>query len=730
MKKKHICKKVYLGVLTACLFLGIGLIGGCKQASNPVNIEGEQSVLRLNKTSVQLSTYQTFLLKVNVSSGSVKWSSANESVATVENGLVTACGVGETLISVKVGDEEASCLVNIVKNPLAPVIKTDLNYENNIFLDCEYLLNFDTILFDGKEYAAEFSYESSDPSIITVSNEGVVKARSEGTAFITATTKWRGNDVIASYKYTVIDNKAVINVENSNIVLYSAEIDNFSNKGEIVATLVKDGKIVGGTLHFESADEQIVQVTDSGALYAHNAGETIISIIGESNDTVFPQQTVKVKVEVPIVQRDSVVKLCKTENQLSLTAKTIFADDDLDISKVVRKDIQSEINYTNGKIDVTDLQYGYYDFIYYTANGKYGVELKTYIAPPIGTLLLSENAYGVEQITSGSGLRLFDSTVAWNNESGSMRLVNGRSSWISKIAFKVDDIENYECVYFRIFAGDEEGGTLFGFGNKTTSKTLKYGWNTIIIKANEMEGWYKSATQEITMGYTNGPQNNVEGNLIDDAWVSNIYGVSKTALEVLIASLDETLTEKDAPRVDVIVDYFSFISNKEVSGKESFIEKLKKFDNNGSSITNSVLVAADTRLGILQLTTNAVLSRDESFVYGSEKSTLKLYNANVSWITSFSFKVDNIQSYQKISFNIYVENEYGGLIYDKNKNSGTTIELQKGWNEIVITREAFSRYYNDETKAFTMHYTSFNADHSNQSSYWKSIWLSNIQGET
>lgn len=74
--------------------------------------------VKLDKSSVELIVGETVVLSATVSPDDatdreVKWSTSNASVATVENGLVTALASGTTTISAQAGDKTATCKVTV-----------------------------------------------------------------------------------------------------------------------------------------------------------------------------------------------------------------------------------------------------------------------------------------------------------------------------------------------------------------------------------------------------------------------------------------------------------------------------------------------------------------------------------------------------------------------------------------------------------------------------------------
>ena len=105
-----------------------------------------------------------------------EWTSSNESVAIVSEGVIKALSAGITIISAKYNGEKVYCKIT-VDDKLKILSIPKLTYVNN-----EYTLK---TTFKGK-IITEVVWESSNKSIAKVSN-GVVTALSAGTVTITAT---------------------------------------------------------------------------------------------------------------------------------------------------------------------------------------------------------------------------------------------------------------------------------------------------------------------------------------------------------------------------------------------------------------------------------------------------------------------------------------------------------------------------------------------------------------
>lgn len=82
--------------------------------------------LKLNKTSVSLYVHQTLTLTANKT---VTWSSSDSTVATVDNGKVTALKKGKVEIKAKTSTETVKCTINISERSIKikedSIVKTD-----------------------------------------------------------------------------------------------------------------------------------------------------------------------------------------------------------------------------------------------------------------------------------------------------------------------------------------------------------------------------------------------------------------------------------------------------------------------------------------------------------------------------------------------------------------------------------------------------------------------------
>ncbi len=178
--------------------------------------------ISLNKSNIEMIAGDTVSLVATVTptdafDKSVIWSSSNTTVATVENGLVTAKSEGTVTITAKTNDggKTASCVITVN----APVVNvTDITLNK-----CDISLNVgesETLVATITPSTAtnkNVVWTSSNESIATVDENGKVTAKTNGIAIITATTADGNKEVTCTVTVTgESDNEIVIGDVNGD----------------------------------------------------------------------------------------------------------------------------------------------------------------------------------------------------------------------------------------------------------------------------------------------------------------------------------------------------------------------------------------------------------------------------------------------------------------------------------------------------------------------------------
>ena len=191
-------------------------------------------------SDITLLTGQEKVLKVELNSGEaydgrISWSSDNSGVATVDvNGLVTARMPGEAAISVvnESGDYYAFAMVYVKQS--ASLVKFDKN-EIKLGVGEQYTIKHAVLPAGASQ---DVLWTSSDSSIVSVDENGVLRGVSYGNVTVTATAS-DGSNVYASAQITVgnaieslrIEDNGVTSVPAGKTLLLGAVInDNLESK--------------------------------------------------------------------------------------------------------------------------------------------------------------------------------------------------------------------------------------------------------------------------------------------------------------------------------------------------------------------------------------------------------------------------------------------------------------------------------------------------------------------
>lgn len=206
----------------------------------------------------------------NAQTSSIKWSSSNNDVAIVENGVITAKNEGEAEIKVSIlnGKFKDSVKVNVNKGNI------DTKVEEIIFTNTLYnaMVN-DTINLipnivpvNSKDYYVE--WDSSDKSVAIVEN-GVVKCLKEGKVIITASVL----DVSSSVEIIVGS------VYPSLITIEDGDYFNLAlNESRYLIKKIVPVNSTNQLVTWLSSNSSIVSVNENGLIKGLSKGNAIITV--------------------------------------------------------------------------------------------------------------------------------------------------------------------------------------------------------------------------------------------------------------------------------------------------------------------------------------------------------------------------------------------------------------------------------------------------------------------
>ena len=226
----------------------------------------------LDQTTLSLEPGQTTLLNAtvnpsNATDPSITWATDDQSVASVDDaGNVMAVGEGSTVITATAGDKSAFCTVTVSYGIIAvSSISLDKTELNLIEGDTGNLVA--TVLPDNATDKT-VGWSSNNTRVATV-EAGVVTARGEGTAVITASS----GEVSATCSVTVA--KRIIHV--SSISLNKENLSLAVGSSETLFATVLPDNATDKTLRWTSTNSSIVSVDSQGRVTAKASGTVTVS---------------------------------------------------------------------------------------------------------------------------------------------------------------------------------------------------------------------------------------------------------------------------------------------------------------------------------------------------------------------------------------------------------------------------------------------------------------------
>ena len=168
-----------------------------------VELDVQNVILKIGETTTLTAT----ITPDNATNKNVTWSSENEDIASVNNGIVTAVGPGETMITVTTedGEKTAECTILVIEPEPEEihVEKVELNLQD-ISLEIGEKATLVAVITPNDATNKNVTWASEDENIASV-EEGIVTAIRPGETTITVTTE--DGEKTAECKITVIEQK-------------------------------------------------------------------------------------------------------------------------------------------------------------------------------------------------------------------------------------------------------------------------------------------------------------------------------------------------------------------------------------------------------------------------------------------------------------------------------------------------------------------------------------------
>ena len=284
----------------------------------------------LNKTSASVKAGETVTLTATVkpddaTDKTVTWSTSDASVATVNDGVVTAKKVGTATITAKAGDKSATCEITVVATPVTAVT---LN-KTYVSLKAGETVTLTATVKPDDATDKTVTWGSSDESVAKVEN-GIVTAIGKGLSTITA----KAGDTSATCMVTV-------SVPVENVTLNKTELVLQKGQEEVLVALVSPDDATDKTINWSSSNVSVVRVDQNGAVAAEGAGTAVITASAGTKSATctitvtIPVESISLNMTKRTIKVNETVLLKAEINPSDATTKSIqWSSSDVSIASV------------------------------------------------------------------------------------------------------------------------------------------------------------------------------------------------------------------------------------------------------------------------------------------------------------------------------------------------------------------------------------------------------------
>lgn len=292
-------------------------------SSDSSSVNTEETVFSLDKTSCSMTVGDTAVLvasNYDEKNVTVIWKSSDESVATVDGGVISAVGAGDADITATAGSKNAVCKVTAGFGNLQPTFSLrHIGEELNLTKTNSYVLE-GAVKFNGKNYPCEgLSVEIANEEIAAYEG-GELVPKKAGSTNVTVKGEWKNFDTSlmrVSFKLNVIKDVEIyavteVNGEERRIDSVDLYVVNewqgvrYADSATIKLKVYEDGELKSGTLECKPKERLFVFDEASGKITARKkfvSSSYINAKYIDSDGNVYTKK-IPVTVSCPTVEYD------------------------------------------------------------------------------------------------------------------------------------------------------------------------------------------------------------------------------------------------------------------------------------------------------------------------------------------------------------------------------------------------------------------------------------------
>lgn len=335
------------------------VVGGFKASCN-ISVTTKPESITLNySTERDIYTTKSITLEATVlpetaNDRSVKWTSSNKQVATVDkNGKVTGVGQGTAMITAttNVGGLTATCIINVISKREVQSVEITCNDEvitkKTLYLNDNPRAVLSHVVAPTNANFKDVIWSSTNPAVATVDPLGNVKAVSEGVTVIKCTSE--------DNPYAVATCTVSVKIKVMGVEISQSEISLFATKSKTLSADVLPKGATNQKLEWSSSDESIAKVDKNGKVTGVKAGTAYITVkAGNGRFSASCKVTVKKVIYSEKIKLDKTTLSLADGKTYELTA-TVYPENTTTKSvtwsssntKVVKVDSYGEVTAVN-----------------------------------------------------------------------------------------------------------------------------------------------------------------------------------------------------------------------------------------------------------------------------------------------------------------------------------------------------------------------------------------------
>lgn len=350
----------------------------------------------IQKNDITLLKDNQYTIEYNLipNSDSISWSSSDSKVAKVSSsGIITAIKKGKAVITGITGNGNKDTIVVTVTEPMKYFIISNTSLTLDVNQSYKLLIQ--------KNIAGTVKWSSSNKSVATVDSSGLVTAKDEGTATITASLD--GNKTSCK----VIVRKVVKRVNGVSVSKSSVKLD-VGNTVSITAT-ISPSDATNKSVTWKSENTNIATVSSTGKITAISPGTTRVSVTSVDNEkTAYVQVTVN-----PILPTNLYLKSPKSELIVgdTITLSVAVSPANATNKNVTFSSSDSSIASVNSSGKVTALKAGTVKIVGKTVSGGISSSVTLSVISP-KTFTVSFNPNGASGSTTKATCTTYGSSCS------------------------------------------------------------------------------------------------------------------------------------------------------------------------------------------------------------------------------------------------------------------------------------------------------------------------------